>query len=67
MDFEDGANINFKMLISINKPISYKVYKAVDISVNRQRNGDELTLFPDRQVSGSLNIHAVCVSPRLSF
>jgi len=55
------------MLVSMNKPISYKLYKAVDILVKRQRNGDELTLFPDRQVSGSLHLHEVCLSPRLSF
>jgi len=43
VDFENGASINLKMLMSMNKSISYKVYKAVDISVKRQRNGIELT------------------------
>jgi hypothetical protein len=43
VDVVDGANINVKMLMPINKPIRYKLHKAVDISVKLQRNGDEVT------------------------
>jgi hypothetical protein len=42
VDFEDGASINLKVLMSMNKPISYEVYKAVDISVKLQKNRVEL-------------------------